>query len=93
METKPEEKPNPIKVALEARKKAEAELKLKRMELAQNVGKAFSNGEIECTVTEFQPDKNLKGVTADSYLVNFGNPHAFKSVHCDEFLKQYKGKE
>lgn len=87
-----DEKPNPIKEARIAAQKAAAELKLKRAELAKNVGKEFT-GERECKVVEFVPDKMLGPVTADAFGVNFGNPHRTDFIHCDEFLAEYKPKK
>lgn len=43
----------------------------------------------ECTVIGFDPAKNLRGVTAPAYLLDFGgglNPYVF----CDEFNQIYK---
>lgn len=88
-----DEKPNPIKVAMEARKSAAKELAANRAELAKNVGVTFTDGEAEATVISFEPDKMIGPKAADSFLVTFDNPNAMKSIHCEEFLTQYKRKE
>lgn len=86
-------KPNPIKEAQIAAKKAAAELKLKRDDLKKNFGKKFSNDEGDCEVVGFQPDKMLGNTKGDAFLVNFGNPNRSDYIFCDEFLTNYKGKE
>ena len=83
-------KPNPIKEAQIAAKKAAAELKLKRAELEKNVGQKFSNSEGDCEVVGFQPDKMLGNKKGDAFLVNFGNPNRIDYVFCDEFIAEYK---
>lgn len=83
-----DEKPNPIKEAQIAAKKAAAELKLKRAELVKHVGKTIGDAK----VTGFEPDKNLGGKAADAFIVNYGNPNRHDYVHCDELLNN-KGKE
>jgi len=87
-----EEKPNPIKEAQIAAKKAAAELKAKRDALKLNIGKSFT-GERDCKVVGFEAGKSLGPIVADAFLVNFGNPNRSDYIFCDEFLTNYKGKE
>lgn len=85
-----DEKPNPIKEAQIAAKKAAGELKVKREVLQKNIGATFTDGERTATVTGFQPDKMLGSVSGDAFDVNFGNPFRTDHIHCEQFLNEFK---
>lgn len=73
----------------EALKRQQAETLARNQELAKAIGQSFSDGQVTASVVDFEPDKELSGVRAPAYLVNFGNPNASHYVHCDEFKQRF----
>jgi Tfp pilus assembly protein FimV len=76
-----------------AARKAAAETKAKNDKYKEAVGKTFSDGETVATVTAFEPSHDIRGIRAEAYLINTGNPNRHDYIHCDSFLKEFQPKE
>ena len=81
--------------ALQKRQQAEAAaaIKLKNDKYKEAIGKSFVDGDVTATVIAFEPSHDIRGVRAEAYLINTGNPNRNDYVHCDSFLKEFQPKE
>src|ERR1700722_9308088 len=90
-----EKKVQALADAKAVRVKQVADIRTKRAELEKNIGRVFTDGELEATVTALEKN-NIRTETAwltdDYFTVNFGNPFVHKHFKVEEFLKNFKPK-
>lgn len=73
-----------------ARAQAKADLNAKRDAYRSNIGKTFTDGEQEATVTGFEVNHLADGIRGESFIVNYGNPNHFVFRNCDIFLAEFQ---
>jgi hypothetical protein len=82
--------------AIAARNKVKADNKARRDGYRALIGKAFTNGEIDVTITGFQKshitdkvDAQGLPVHAESFTYHMGNPNHQKFMACEQFIAAF----
>jgi hypothetical protein len=78
--------------AIKAKGARKAALNAKRDAFKANIGKLFTDGEQDATVTGFDKAHLQGSDHVECYTIHYGNPNCQFFIGCEEFLKTFTKK-